>query len=487
MEGTAMSNRFTRRRFIVTAGAAASTVLGSSIFNLESVWAAPVMRRNLGGMSASDPVLVSYRKAIKAMKALPTSNPLSWAYQAAIHGTTLAGTHPAWNTCEHGTHFFWCWHRMYLYWFERIIRKMSGDPGWALPFWDYHDPSQRTLPPPFRVSGSELFVAAPNRPSAWNSGSASFPASHVDPSAGLASLDYFIAQGDIESNPHNNVHVDIGGWMGDISEAAQDPVFFVHHSNIDRYWNLWLAQGAGRHDPLTDATWKGHTSLFFDENGKEVKMNCCDVLRCAEQLNYTYEKEPPEVKEYCLKFIFPWWLLVVQVLIQWPGPPVELGEREITVPIEIAKIRERIPALLQSKNESLVIELDNVVADRAPGVVWEVYLGAPPNTALNAESPHFLGTVSLFSRGVRSHAHGEFQPQHFTFSANKALAAAMRTNQEKLPLVFVPTGPLIDGKPSQPKVQSPVRIGAINVSIARNEERKSDAPIVPEREPNKPK
>jgi hypothetical protein len=216
-------------------------------------------------------------------------------------------------------------------------------------------------------------------------------------------------------------------------------------------------------------------------------MNCCDVLRCAEQLNYTYEKEPPEVKEYCLKFIFPWWLLVVQVLIQWPGPPVELGEREITVPIEIAKIRERIPALLQSKNESLVIELDNVVADRAPGVVWEVYLGAPPNTALNAESPHFLGTVSLFSRGVRSHAHGEFQPQHFTFSANKALAAAMRTNQEKLPLVFVPTGPLIDGKPSQPKVQSPVRIGAINVSIARNEERKSDAPIVPEREPNKPK
>src|SRR5579864_436746 len=66
MEGTRMSNRFTRRRFIVTAGAAASTVLGSSIFNLESVWAAPVCR-NLGGMSASDPVLVSYRKAIKAI------------------------------------------------------------------------------------------------------------------------------------------------------------------------------------------------------------------------------------------------------------------------------------------------------------------------------------------------------------------------------------------------------------------------------------
>ena len=156
-EGTALSNRFTRRRFLVTAGAAASTVLGSSLFNLETVWAAPVMRRNLGGMAASDPVLVSYRKAIKAMKALPTANPLSWDYQAAIHGTTLSGSHTSWNTCEHGTPYFWSWHRMYLYWFERIIRKMSGDSSWALPYWDYISPSQRHLPGPFQDSTSELF------------------------------------------------------------------------------------------------------------------------------------------------------------------------------------------------------------------------------------------------------------------------------------------------------------------------------------------
>jgi hypothetical protein len=53
--------------------------------------------------------------------------------------------------------------------------------------------------------------------------------------------------------------------------------------------------------------------------------------------------------------------------------------------------------------------------------------------------------------------------------------------------LFVPTGPLIDGKPTHPKVQSPVRIGTINIAIAHNEERKADAPIVPEWEPNKPK
>jgi tyrosinase len=480
-----MSNRFTRRRFLATAGTVGTTVLGSSIFNLDSVWAAPPTRRNLGPMTASDPILISYRKAIKAMKALPTSNPLSWNYQAAIHRTTLSGSFPAWNTCQHGTHFFWSWHRMYLYWFERIIGKMCGDPSWRLPFWDYHDPSQRALPAPFRDPSSELFVADPNRGFGWNAGTASFPASHVDPSAGMAELDYFSGQSDIESNPHNNVHGDIGGWMGGVPTAAQDPVFYVHHSNIDRLWNLWLAQGGGRHNALSDSAWRTTTYTFFNESGAPVTMTACDILRCAEQLNYTYEGEPPQVKEYCVRIIFPWWWLVVQVLIHWPGPPVELGEREVAVPIDIAQIRERIPALLQSRNERLVIELDSVVAERAPGVVWEVYLGAPPNTALTAESPHFLGTMTLFAAGVREHSHGDFQPAHFTFNATRALEAAMRTKQEKLPLVFVPTGPLIDGKPSHPKLLSPVRIGAINVAIARAEQRK-DNPIVPER-PQRPK
>ena len=46
-----MSKGFTRRRFMVTAGATATTVLGSSLFNLDSVLAAPYIRRNLGGMA----------------------------------------------------------------------------------------------------------------------------------------------------------------------------------------------------------------------------------------------------------------------------------------------------------------------------------------------------------------------------------------------------------------------------------------------------
>jgi hypothetical protein len=93
-----------------------------TVFNVESLFAATnQVRRSVGGMTGFDPVITDYRNAIKAMRLLPTSNPLSWAYQAAIHGSTLAQNLPAWRSCEHGTYYFWSWHRMYLYWFERIV------------------------------------------------------------------------------------------------------------------------------------------------------------------------------------------------------------------------------------------------------------------------------------------------------------------------------------------------------------------------------
>src|SRR5262249_29693922 len=100
----------------------------------------PDVRQDIGVLTATDPLIKSYRRAVAAMQALPTDNPLSWTFQAAIHRTTLTPTTPqeiaAWNQCTHGSYYFWSWHRMYLYWFERIVRKESGDPCWALPYWN---------------------------------------------------------------------------------------------------------------------------------------------------------------------------------------------------------------------------------------------------------------------------------------------------------------------------------------------------------------
>src|SRR5438067_349705 len=101
------------------------------MFNRVDVWT----------LAPDHPIIEGYARGVAAMKALPATNPTSWAYQAAIHGNDTAMSEPLWNQCMHGSWFFLSWHRMYLYFFERIVRShviATGGPNdWALPYWNY--------------------------------------------------------------------------------------------------------------------------------------------------------------------------------------------------------------------------------------------------------------------------------------------------------------------------------------------------------------
>jgi len=46
-------------------------------------------------------------------------------------------------------------------------------------------------------------------------------------------------------NIHNGVHVWVGGTMGWIPTAPADPIFWMHHANIDRLWSVWQAAHPG--------------------------------------------------------------------------------------------------------------------------------------------------------------------------------------------------------------------------------------------------
>ena len=54
----------------------------------------------------------------------------------------------------------------------------------------------------------------------------------------LALGDFIDFQTQLE-DMHNAVHMWVGGTMGDIATAAYDPLFWAHHTMIDRLWRLW--------------------------------------------------------------------------------------------------------------------------------------------------------------------------------------------------------------------------------------------------------
>ena len=221
-------------------------------------------RRNIANLAANDPIIQAYQAAVQAMKALPSSDPRSWAAQAQIH----------FDHCPHQNWWWLPWHRAFLSYFERICRKLSGHDDFALPYWNWT--TSPSVPAPFWGSGNPLF-----NPSRFIG-----PADTADPSwvsapviEGILGLTNFYdfasypatAQrqrtsfGMLESTPHNNIHPWIGGDMSGF-HSPLDPVFWCHHNILDCLWNEW---NINRNNPNTSDPnwWNLHFTEFVDENG----------------------------------------------------------------------------------------------------------------------------------------------------------------------------------------------------------------------------
>lgn len=257
------------------------------------------VRKNVWRLPAGDQTLLWYGKAVAAMKERAPTDPLSWHYQAAMHGIRPlpAAMKQFWGQCQHGSGFFLPWHRMYLLRFEQIVAahvKAAGGPEWSLPYWDYSVPEHRALPPAFREPASPLFVA--QRGQGWNGGRQLVEEAVDLQSLGQVGDDFFGDEqpahsgnepGALELTPHNAVHASIGGWMGDPDTAAADPIFWLHHCNIDRLWDVWLKRDPENNKNPTAALWlDGVKFAFHDDKAQAVAMTSRQILA---GLDYSYE------------------------------------------------------------------------------------------------------------------------------------------------------------------------------------------------------
>lgn len=245
-----------------------------------------MVRKNIYSLSAAE--INSIATGIAAMKNLPLTNTSSWQYQAAIHWTTLQNNLPHWKSCQHGTIYFFSWHRMYLYFFEKILRAKSGNPNLTLPYWDYQ--TNPVLHSAYRNSSSTLYDGS--RFNSINTGGALGPGPMMAITNALNNnISFYNFQTAIEG-PHGSIHGAIGGNMGQVPTAALDPCFWLHHANIDRLWEKWIRMCGGRTNPA-DKEWLSHVFTFYDEKGTEINMTGSQIVNTATQLNYRYDFPPP--------------------------------------------------------------------------------------------------------------------------------------------------------------------------------------------------
>ena len=250
-------------------------------------------------------MLKIYAGAVATMMARPEGDPLNWSFQwyshwvkgaldasgkaseiARIYGSVPSAAHSLalkmWDGCQaHGANededFFLPWHRMFVWAFENIIRAVSGEAAFTLPYWDYTDASEFAIPPQFRMENDATFGALyrDTRNPGVNAGQPIADQNSLNLSI-LSEQSYSANGGDagfcqgLDNGLHGAVHVSVGNstdGMGVVPWAANDPIFWLHHCNIDRIWASWNA--AGNANP-TDPAFLSKPFPFADPSGAEV-------------------------------------------------------------------------------------------------------------------------------------------------------------------------------------------------------------------------
>ncbi|KAI8055755.1 hypothetical protein BDF22DRAFT_671964 [Syncephalis plumigaleata] len=161
----------------------------------------------------------------------------------------------------HGWPWFFTWHRAYLMEFQRVLRTVN--PSIVIPYWDWsHDSQAPELAPIWQpdwyggngrpgdqcVTNGRFRNYRPYYPQPhclqrrWDNGDRI--GAYYSPQALRAlltsSTPYDTFRQRLEGAPHGQVHVSIGFDMSTMY-SPNDPVFFLHHTFIDKLWADWQA------------------------------------------------------------------------------------------------------------------------------------------------------------------------------------------------------------------------------------------------------
>ncbi len=392
-----------RRLFLGGVGSLATLVaLGGCDKILDQIKNRPV-RKDVSTLANNDPILEAYRDAIAQMQALTPADKRNWASQANIHL----------NSCPHGNWFFLPWHRAYLMALDDIVRTLSGYKKFTMPYWNWT--CNRAVPAPFWQAGSvlnhspraitsssqaDINVVGPN---AMNSimGQTNFETFASGAATALRGGGGFT--GMLEGGPHNYIHgTFIRGTMATYLSPL-DPIFWLHHCNLDRDWYVWNAAGnANTNDP----SWVNFdlNNMFFGGTQQALDYKV-GALILAPLLSYRYEEAGNcgvtirQLDEAKVKAILDRGSAVrftPQKSFGQVASGVQLhGLRRPTNRFALPAAATEA-AMSQRDASRLVVRLDSVTPEGRGDYYVRVFVDLPAGAPQDPASDHYAGAFAFF-------------------------------------------------------------------------------------------
>lgn len=179
----------------------------------------------------------AYINAIQAIAAPGAAAPTFQDF-VNIHSTAMTHAGHEWGVHTmmgmSGRNFL-AWHREYLAKLE--ARLILANPLATIPYWDWvvdrAVPAQLSDPSDLAAWGITRGTLHPNE----------LPV-QADVNTAMSQNSFTSFQTSLESGPHNWVHNAVGGTMA-TSASPADPLFWLHHANVDRIWAEWQKMHTG--------------------------------------------------------------------------------------------------------------------------------------------------------------------------------------------------------------------------------------------------
>jgi hypothetical protein len=345
-----------------------------------------------------------------------------------------------------------------------VLQDAAGDPSLRLPYWDYE--TNGLLPAAYQ----DVPLRVDARQPGLNNGTMSLDSGVTSTSGAMAATTFNAFSSTLERTPHGAVHCAIvtggctNGLMGSIPASALDPVFYAHHTNIDRLYECWLHVNESSRLP-NDPTQLNTMFTFVDADGSTPQRRVGDMLTTA-QLGYTYAGGGG-----CPAALAPVGALapVAEQVLASAGP-TRLDRTSTTVPLAVSPPGREALALQQGASTPgrIYVIIEGVQYDEAPGALYNVFLQGAGGRRDQIGVIDFFGLAPSRSGEHAGHARTRGS---FRFDVTDAVKQLNISGDVQPSLIFEPTTGLTGSSPEtvapQMNAQANVRFESARLVVAR--------------------